>query len=235
MDAPAAAPSPWGGARSPPASPPRPQRHTHKHTHTQQRGLVLSVEECLRRGEAGLGKEAAEKAGGVRVEITSPRALEACRRLGIDPKELTLLPASILPVSPSSSPRRGGAAAHAHNKPAGAVVPLPPEAEAKVFEHRRARLLELLKMVRRERQALIRREQQEQEEEAQLAWLGGQGMDAPWSSDPQWRGHSPTGPSSPVPPSLRAPPSSPAFGSPARVRSHELRWLSQCTCDDMYT
>lgn len=212
-----AAPSPWS-AHTPPNTPPRQPKSP-----PRRGGLVLSLEEVLKRGEGALppvGREEAERARGVRVEVTSPRALEACRRLGINPsKDLVLLPLSVCPVIPaaSASPSRPTKAA------AVAGPALPPEAEAKVFEHRRQRLLERCKMIRRERQALLRREQEAQQ---QLEWAtdapaaGGTAGWAPWSSDPSWRGHRASpgpGPASPVPAALRAPPSSPALGSPARV------------------
>ena len=208
------APSPWGArtSSSPPKSPPRRSGGGGKSP-----GLVLSLDDLIQRGGEALlpvAREAAERAGGVRVEVTSPRALEACRRLGINPgKDLVLLPS---PVAASSlSPARSKTPA------AAAAAALPPEAEAKVFEHRRQRLLEQCKMIRRERQAILR-----QEQEAQLEWgAAGAGTAAgwaPWSSDPSWRGHSGSpspgpGPASPVPAALRAPPTSPALGSPARV------------------
>lgn len=212
MDHPAA-PSAWG-TPSPPHTPPRP-RSSASSIKQKPRPVVLFLEECLQRGEA-LGKREAERAAGVRVEVTSPRALEACHRLGIDPRELVVLPPAILPVlaSASASPKRP---LHDQQQP----LPLPPEAEAKVIEHRHARLLKQLKMIRQERQAIIRNRERERE---QWEWALGVGHEAAggaagdgfasWSSpDLVWREHSSPNPASP----LRAPPSSPAFGSPTRV------------------
>lgn len=215
----AAAPSAWGGpfGPSPRHTPPRPRSSASiKHVQPKPRPVVLTIDECLARGER-LGKLGQERAAGVRVEVTSPRALEACRRLGIDPKELIVLPPTVRPVSALASPKRAP-----HEQP---PLPLPPEAEAAVIEHRHTRLLKDLKMIKREWQAIIRSRKREQEQ-WELAWGVGHeaagGADAgdglaSWS-DLVGRAHGNPSPG-PLSSSLRAPPSSPAFGSPARVHT----------------